>query len=74
MASTDPYAASKRLSDIIKAFYRSPLRTFSRSPSTAAYSVEGIKTAVGSILASVKQFSPLVHQVPTLRSDGPLAH
>ncbi|EKM54330.1 uncharacterized protein PHACADRAFT_123292 [Phanerochaete carnosa HHB-10118-sp] len=63
MASQDPYASSKRLSDAIKAFYRSPLRTFSQGLSTAPYKVEGIKTAVGSILRSVKQFSPLVHQI-----------
>lgn len=67
MASTDPFAASQRLSRFIQAFYRSSLHTFSLGPSalTSAdtYTVEGIKTAVGTILHAVKKFSPLVHQV-----------
>ena len=64
MASQDPFAASKRLSNIIRAFYRSSARTFSNlTTSTFPYTPENLKTSVGSILNSVRQHGPLVHQV-----------
>ena len=72
MAASDPLAATRRLSAPIRAFYASPLRTFSQGPSPAApYTVDSIKTAVGAILQSVREHSPLVHQV-TLSACSPL--
>ncbi|PSS37857.1 hypothetical protein PHLCEN_2v325 [Hermanssonia centrifuga] len=58
----DPRSASQKLSKIIHAFYDSSLRTFSE-PRAAPYSLDGIKSALGTMLASVKEFSPLVHQI-----------
>ena len=67
MAAQDAYAASKKLSDIIQSFYRSSFRTFSQPLSpTSSYTADGLKSAVGTILDAVKQFSPLVHQVSIL--------
>lgn len=62
MASTDPYASARRLSDAIRAFYAAPLRTFSQGP-RAPYAAPDVAAAAGAVLRAVKQFSPLVHQI-----------
>ncbi|KIP06612.1 hypothetical protein PHLGIDRAFT_24498 [Phlebiopsis gigantea 11061_1 CR5-6] len=64
MAAPDPLAAARRLAAPIRAFYASPLRTFSRGPSPAApYTVDDIKAAVGAVLQAVREHAPLVHQI-----------
>ena len=62
MASREPHAAAQSLATLIRGFYRSPYWTDVPAP-RATYTVEYIKSSVGEILASVKKFSPLVHQV-----------
>ncbi|KAI0695537.1 Hydroxyethylthiazole kinase family-domain-containing protein [Cytidiella melzeri] len=57
MASLQPMAAAQALSARISAFYHTQLFP------QVAYTVEDIITAVGSVLDSVKQFGPLVHQI-----------
>ena len=62
-ASSSPRAAAARLSSAIKAFYAAPHHTFARAPSAPAYTADALKAAAGAVLADIRRFSPLVHQV-----------
>lgn len=61
VASTDPLSAAWKLSTIVSIFKSSPPPVFSFG--STRYTVESIKNAAGSILASVRKFTPLIHQV-----------
>ncbi|OCH93095.1 TMP-TENI-domain-containing protein, partial [Obba rivulosa] len=62
VASTEPRLASHRLATVIRAFKARPLHRFSLSESSG-YTRESLLKSVGSILAAIKQNSPLVHQI-----------
>ncbi|GJE94913.1 Hydroxyethylthiazole kinase [Phanerochaete sordida] len=63
VASPEPRAAAQRLSTAIRAFYAAPHHTFARAPSAPPYTADALKAAAGAILADIKRFAPLVHQI-----------
>ncbi|CCM00421.1 uncharacterized protein FIBRA_02451 [Fibroporia radiculosa] len=61
VASTEPYAAAKRLSTIIHAFKSNKIHTFSGA--AGPYNQEYIKDRVGRLLSTIRKHGPLVQQI-----------
>ncbi|KAI0930341.1 hypothetical protein AcW1_009060 [Taiwanofungus camphoratus] len=62
VASPEPLVSAKKIATIVQAFKSNPLHTFSL-PTNSMYNPEVITSGVGSLLSSIRKFSPLVQQI-----------